>query len=334
MFRGILLSRVADTTKANVCDLEHGARREGEIDLDVSHSSLNFKDALAITGKGPIVSSWPMVPGIDCAGTVRESRHPDWRKGDAVVVTGWGLGEVSWGGLAEHCRIKSDWALRPPSGFDARDCMAIGTAGLTAALAVIALCDHRGLPNRARALVTGAVGGVGSIAAALLAKLGYEVTASTGRPDQRAYLESLGVTEILSREELDRPGRPLATGRWDGVVDTVGGYTLASACASTRWNGAVAACGLAGSADFPATVMPFILRGITLYGINSVFTENAKRERAWSLLVEHFDKQTLEALVYDISLDEAIAVAPSVLAGQVRGRTVVSMGAPGGRMRI
>lgn len=322
MFRGVLLTRVDGRTQAKVCDVNRGALVEGELDIAVSHSSLNYKDALAITGEGQVVRSWPMIPGIDCVGTVLESRHAKWTAGDPVLVTGWGLGETFWGGLAERCRIDGDWALRPPASYDARDCMVIGTAGFTAALSVIALQDHP-LPQGGGVLVTGATGGVGSIAVVLLAKLGYEVVASTGRMEQEDYLRALGAAEILDRKVLSTPGRPLDKERWHGVVDTVGGATLASACASTRWNGAVAACGLAGAAEFSSTVMPFILRGVTLYGINSVFTDNAKRARAWTLLAENVDKATLQAISRDIALDQVIAFAPSLLAGQVRGRTVV-----------
>ena len=322
MFKGILLTRVDGHTHAKICDMDRGALAQDEIDIAVSHSSLNYKDALAITGTGQVVRSWPMVPGIDCIGTVSDSRHAKWTAGDPVLVTGWGLGETSWGGLAERCRINGDWAMHPPASYAARDCMVIGTAGFTAALSVAALQDHP-LPKGGQVLVTGATGGVGSIAVLLLAKLGYEVVASTGRIEQEEYLRSLGAVEIVDRKVLSTPGRPLAKERWHGVVDTVGGATLASACAATRWNGAVAACGLAGAADFSSTVMPFILRGITLYGINSVFTDNAKRSRVWTLLAEHVDKATLQAISRDIALDEVIAFAPSLLAGQVRGRTVV-----------
>lgn len=322
MFEGILLTRVDGRTHAKICDVDRGALAQGELDIAVSHSSLNYKDALAITGKGQVVRSWPMVPGIDCAGTVSESKHQKWTAGDPVVVTGWGLGETTWGGLAENCRINGDWALRPPASYTARDCMIIGTAGFTAALSVIALQDHP-LPQRGQVLVTGATGGVGSIAVLLLARLGYEVVASTGRIEQEEYLRSLGAVEIVDRKVLSTPGRPLAKERWHGVVDTVGGTTLASACAAARWNGAVTACGLAGAADFSSTVMPFILRGVTLYGINSVFTDNAKRLRAWTLLSEHVGKATLRTISRDIALDQVIAFAPSLLAGQVRGRTVV-----------
>lgn len=322
-FKGILLSRNSYGFKANYQNLSFGPLAKDEVEFRVTHSTLNFKDALAITGAGPIVKTWPMVPGIDCVGFVEDSESLDWRKGDPVVVTGWGLGETSWGGLAQRCRIKADWALPPPKGFNGYDCMVIGTAGVTAAMSVIALQRHAYFPEQARVLVTGAAGGVGSIAVALLASLGHHVTACTGRTSERDYLERLGARDVIARDQLDRASRPLESEQWDGVVDTVGGRTLATACAATRWNGAVAACGLAGSADFPVTVMPFILRGVTLYGINSVYISNAQRERAWTLLVKGISRPLLSLISSQIPLGDVIAFAPNFLAGAVRGRTVV-----------
>lgn len=322
-FKALVLSQVAGATHAAEAVLSSQELTEGELELQVSHSTLNYKDALAITGQSSIVRSWPMVPGIDCAGVVRQSRHARWRAGDPVVVTGWGLGETRWGGLAQRCRIDGDWALPPPASFTAYDCMAAGTAGVTAALAAIALEDHAALRYRARVLVTGAAGGVGSIAVAVLAHLGYDVVASTGRLHEADYLKRLGARSVISREILHRESRPLEKEQWDAVVDTVGGATLATACAATRWNGAVAACGLAGGSSFPVTVMPFILRGVTLYGINSVFVDNKIRTRAWSLLETAIDRTLLRDVAAAIKLEDAIAFAPKILAGAVRGRTVV-----------
>lgn len=322
-FKGILLSQSQSGVSAELRELTHEPLADEDVDLRVTHSTLNFKDALAITGSGPIVKTWPMVPGIDCAGVVEESRHPVWQRGDRVVVTGWGLGESVWGGLAERCRIKGEWALAPPSCFDGHDCMVIGTAGVTAALCVMALLDHPDFPARAQVLVTGAAGGVGSIAVALLASLGHEVIASTGRAEERDYLERLGARHVIAREQLERSAKPLERESWHGVVDTVGGQTLATACATTRWNGAIAACGLAGSSSFPATVMPFILRNVTLYGINSVMVANARRQRAWELIANHLDKQAFPSFSSQIPLSAAISYAPAFMAGKVRGRTVV-----------
>lgn len=325
MFRGILLSQNNGTTRAELKSLAPLTLANGELEIDVAYSTLNYKDALAIGGKNQVVKSWPMVPGIDCVGTVRRSQDANWKSDDQVVVTGWGLGETTWGGLAERCRIKAEWALKPPKSFAPRTCMIIGTAGVTAALCTMALIDHGCVVPGSRILVTGAAGGVGSIAVALLAQLGCEVVAATGRVQEGPYLKSLGAAEIVDRRSLDRKSRPLETEQWHAVVDTVGGRILAHACASTRWNGAVAACGLASSSDFPTTVMPFILRGVTLYGINSVYVDNGKRARAWKLLADHLDEATLGSIAHDISLDDAIAYCPEVLDGRARGRTVVAV---------
>jgi acrylyl-CoA reductase (NADPH) len=266
-----------------------------------------------------------MVPGIDLAGEVTSSRDPEWKAGERVVVTGWGLGETSWGGLSECARLKAGWLLRPPAFFSLRQCMAVGTAGFTAALCALALEDHGLRPGSGEILVTGAAGGVGSFAVAILASMGFDVAASTGRPEEAAYLKSLGALHIVDRAELSSPGKPLQTERWAGVVDTVGSHTLANACASTKWYGAVAACGLAQGADFPSTVMPFILRAVTLYGINSVQVPNDERRQAWDLLAKHVDAAKLDRITGEIGLTETIAFAPRVLEGHVRGRTVVDV---------
>jgi acrylyl-CoA reductase (NADPH) len=272
-----------------------------------------------------VVRSWPLVPGIDLAGTVRSSRDPAWKHGDPVVVTGWGLGENHWGGLAQRQAVDAGWLLRIPAPFTPRTAMAVATAGFTAALCVQALQRHGLAPGDGEVLVTGAAGGVGSIAVALLGSLGYRVVASTGRPQESSYLTELGAARIVDRTELAAAGKPLQKETWAGVVDTVGSHTLANACAQTRFNGAVAACGLAQGGDFPTTVMPFILRGVTLYGINSVFVTNPLREAAWALMARHLDQAKLEAMITEIGLSEVIGYAPRLIEGQVRGRTVVDV---------
>ena len=324
MFKAIVLSRNADkTTHAELSTLDDSQLPEHAVTVAVSHSTLNFKDALAITGQGAVVRSWPLVPGIDLAGTVSASQSPDWQPGDQVVVTGWGMGENFWGGLTQRQRVDAGWLLKIPAPFTPRSAMAVGTAGFTAALCVSALQRHGLRAGDGEVLVTGAAGGVGSIAVSLLASLGYSVVAATGRPQEADYLHRLGAARIVARASLAAPGKPLQAETWAGVVDTVGSHTLANACAQTRFNGAVAACGLAQGGDFPATVMPFILRGVTLYGINSVFVANHLRQSAWALMAAHLDLAKLDAMSTEIGLSEVIAYAPRLLAGQVRGRTIV-----------
>jgi acrylyl-CoA reductase (NADPH) len=325
MFDAIVLTQQDKKTVATLSQLDESQLPAGDVLVRVAHSTLNYKDALAITGRGAIVRNWPMVPGIDLAGTVEQSSDPAWREGERVVVTGWGLGETHWGGLAQKARLKAGWLLPLPAGYSTRDAMVIGTAGFTAALCVRALQRHGVAPGSGEVLVTGAAGGVGSVAMALLAGLGYTVAASTGRPQEADYLRGLGATQIVDRGELAQPGKPLQSERWAGVVDTVGSHTLANACAQTRWNAAVAACGLAQGADFPATVLPFILRGVTLYGINSVFVDNTTRTEAWTLLAQQIPAAKLAAMAVEIGLSETIAYAPRVIEGQVRGRTVVDV---------
>lgn len=328
MFKAILLNQTTDKkTDAQLVDMDDAALPDvatHPVTVDVAYSTLNFKDALAITGKGAVVRNWPLVPGIDLAGTVAQSSHADWKPGDAVVVTGWGMGENFWGGLTQRQRVQAGWLLKIPAPFTPRSAMVIATAGFTAALCVMALRKHGLQPGDGEVLVTGAAGGVGSIAVALLARLGYTVVASTGRANEAAYLQALGAARIVDRKTLSEPGKPLQKETWAGVVDTVGSHTLANACAATRFNGAVAACGLAQGGDFPSTVMPFILRGVTLYGINSVFVPNAQRAEAWALMAAHLDAALLDSLATEIGLSEAIAYAPKFLAGEVRGRTVVN----------
>ncbi|MGY0195981.1 acrylyl-CoA reductase (NADPH) [Leptothrix sp. BB-4] len=327
MFRAILLQRAEDkSTLASLQTLDESQLPDRDVSIAVEWSTLNFKDGLALTGRGAVVRQWPLVPGIDLAGTVTASRSPQWQPGQRVVVTGWGLGESYWGGLSEQARVDAGWALALPDSMSTRDAMSLGTAGFTAALCVMALRDKHGLkPGDGEVLVTGSAGGVGSIAIALLGSLGYRVIASTGRPQERDYLVSLGAADILDRNTLSAAGKPLQTERWAGVVDTVGSHTLANACAQTRFHGAVAACGLAQGGDFPSTVMPFILRGVTLYGINSVLTPNDERARAWQLLADHVSRDQLARMTQEIALSEAIAFAPNVIDGKVRGRTVVDV---------
>ncbi len=326
MFKALLLTKTEDRrTAAELVDMNDERLPNLAVTVDVEYSTLNYKDALAITGRGIIVREWPMVPGIDLAGTVSASTSPDWKAGDKVVVTGWGMGEDNWGGLTQRQRVDPSWLLKIPSPFTTRTAMAIATAGLTAALCVRALQRHGLKPGDGEVLVTGAAGGVGSIAIALLAALGYAVAASTGRLAETDYLKSLGATRVIDRSKMSQPGKPLQRETWAGVVDTAGSHTLANACAATRFNGAVAACGLAQGGDFPATVMPFILRGVTLYGINSVYVSNEERALAWALLATELDARHLESMIVEIGLTEVIGFAPRFLEGQVRGRTVVDV---------
>ena len=301
----------------------------GDVTVRVDWSTINYKDGLAITGRSPVVRSFPMVPGIDFSGTVVHSSHPRWKTGDAVVLNGFGVGEGHWGGLAQMARVKGDWLVALPEGLSAREAMAIGTAGYTAMLCVMALERHWSesgvLPGTGEVLVTGAGGGVGSVAIALLAAAGHTVVASTGRPEEADYLKALGATAVIDRGTLSAPGKPLQKERWIGVVDAVGSHTLANACASTRYGGAVAACGLAQGMDLPASVAPFILRGVTLYGIDSVMAPLSRREAAWQLLAQRLDRGKLAAMTRSIGLSDALAAAEDILAGRVRGRLVVDV---------
>jgi len=326
MFKAILLTQTDDKkTRAELLELDEAKLPERDVTVAVEYSTLNYKDALAITGRGAVVRNWPLVPGIDLAGTVIDSRSPQWKAGDKVVVTGWGLGENHWGGLAQKARLDAGWLLKIPAPFNARSAMTIATAGFTAALCVMALQRHGLKPGDGEVLVTGAAGGVGSVAVALLGALGYTVVASTGRPQEADYLKTLGAARIVERGALTQPGKPLQKEVWAGVVDTVGSHTLANACAQTRFYGAVAACGLAQGGDFPTTVMPFILRGVTLYGINSVLMPNDERAKAWALMAQHLDARQLDAMTTEIALSDTIAYAPRLIEGQVRGRTVVNV---------
>lgn len=325
MFNAIVIDKDDSQQHVAVKSLEQDALPEGDVLVRVDYSTINYKDALAITGASPVVRSFPMVPGIDLAGVVEQSGHSRWQPGDKVVLNGWGVGETHWGGLAQYARLKGDWLVALPENFDSRQAMIIGTAGYTASLCVDALVDHGIKPEAGEILVTGASGGVGSIAIALLAKAGYTVAASTGKVAEADYLKVLGASEIIDRAELSEAGKPLQKERWAGVVDAVGGNTLANACAQIRYRGAVAACGLAESPKFPTTVMPFILRGVTLYGIDSVMAPVDPRERAWSRLARDLGAEKLEAVANDISLADAVNVAGDVLAGKVKGRLVVDV---------
>ena len=300
---------------------------EGDVTVQVDYSTLNYKDGLAITGKSPVVRKFPLTPGIDLSGTVTESQHPLFKVGDKVVLNGWGVGESHSGGLAQKARLKGDWLVKLPVAFTPRQAMAIGTAGYTAMLCVMALQKHGVTPDKGDILVTGAGGGVGSVAIALLAKLGYRVVASTGRLQEADYLRQLGAADVMDRAELSAPGKPLAKERWAGVVDTVGSHTLANACASTKYGGVVTACGLAQGMDFPSSVAPFILRGVTLAGIDSVMAPRAVREAAWARLAQDLDTAQLERMTREVGLAEAIGLGAEILAGQVRGRVVVNVNA-------
>lgn len=325
MFRALMLTQVDRRTHAELVELDESQLPPGDVTVRVEYSSLNFKDALAVTGRGAVVKTWPLVPGIDLAGVVERSSDPAWQPGDRVVVNGWGLGETEWGGLAQKARLSPQCLLRLPAAFTTREAMAIATAGYTAALCVIALQRHGLEPGTDEVLVTGAAGGVGSVAVALLAGLGFRVVASTGRPAEAEYLRFLGAAAILDRSELSSPGKPLQSERWAGVVDTVGSHTLVNACAQTQWHGAVTACGLAQGSDLPGTVMPFILRGVTLYGINCMRVDEATRRLAWELLAQHVRSDQLAQMTQEIGLSEVIAYSPGLLDGKVRGRTVVDV---------
>jgi acrylyl-CoA reductase (NADPH) len=308
-----------------LADVPEAMMGEGDVTVEISHSTLNYKDALAITGRSPVVRKFPMIPGIDLAGTVSRSGHPAWQPGDAVLANGWGLGETHPGGLAERARLPGDWLLRIPAPLDPRLAMAFGTAGYTAALCVLALERHGVAPADGEVLVTGAGGGVGSVAIALLKHRGFTVVASTGRTAEAPYLKALGAAEVVDRAELSGPVKALARERWAGVVDAVGGVTLANACAGTKYRGAVTACGLAGGMDFPATVAPFILRGVTLYGIDSARAPRPLREQAWARLAADVPPGALPAMTREIGLAEAIGAASELLDGRVRGRLVVDV---------
>lgn len=325
MFKAILIEKHDNRQQATLKDINESTLPEGDVTLRVDCSTLNYKDALAITGKGPVVRQFPMVPGIDLAGTVEHTTSDAFAPGDAVLLNGWGVGEGHWGGLAEKARLDSRWLIPLPTAFTSRQAMAIGTAGYTAMLSVMALEKQGITPEKGEILVTGANGGVGSYAIALLARLGYQVVASTGRPDEAKYLQGLGAAEVIDRTTLSTAGRPLGKERWAGAIDAVGSHTLANVLASTRYGGSVAACGLAQGMDLPASVAPFILRGVTLVGIDSVMRPREDRLEAWQRLGELLAPEQLDAITRSIKLDETIEASHDLLAGRIRGRVVVTM---------
>ncbi|MCI2282572.1 oxidoreductase [Colwellia sp. MSW7] len=325
MFQGILIEKDDQGYRSTVTNINESILPEGDVTVNVSHSTLNYKDALAITGKGPVVRSFPMIPGIDLVGTVEHSDCDKFKVGDSVLLNGFGVGETHCGGLAQKARLKSEWLIPLPKAFSPRQAMAIGTACYTAMLCVIALEKNGITPDKGDILVTGANGGVGSFSIAILAKLGYKVVASTGRLDEADYLKKLGATEVIDRNTLSEPGRPLGKERWAGAIDSVGSHTLANVCASTQYGGVVAACGLAQGMDFPATVAPFILRGVTLAGIDSVMRPLADRIEAWKRLALILDPSVLEDISSDIKLSEVVNVADDLISGKVRGRVVVEI---------
>lgn len=325
--RAILIDKDEAGYRAALREVDAALLPAGDVLVRVECSTLNYKDCLAITGKGPVVRKFPMVPGIDLAGTVVESAHPAFKAGDRVLLNGFGVGETHWGGHAELARLDGDWLLPLPEAFSAHEAMAIGTAGYTAMLCVLALEDGGVAPGSGEILVTGAAGGVGSVAVALLSGLGYQVIASSGRlADEGGYLQELGAAGVIARDELSAPGKPLQKERWAGVIDVAGSHTLANACAQTNYGGTVAACGLAQGMDFPATVAPFILRGVSLRGIDSVYCPLARRRTAWARLARDLDKAKLAVMTREINLDEVISAAHEQLAGHVRGRLVVRVG--------
>lgn len=325
MFKGILIDKDEQGYQARLTSIDEASLPAGDVTVRVSHSTLNYKDALALTGQSPIVRTFPMVPGIDLAGIVESSESPRFKAGEAVLLNGWGVGESHWGGLAEKARLKSDWLIPLPDAFSAAQAMAIGTAGYTAMLSVLALERHGVKPEDGEILVTGANGGVGSFAIALLARLGYHVIASTGRPQESDYLRQLGATGIIDRASLSAPGRPLAREQWTAAIDSVGSHTLANVCAGIRYRGIVAACGLAQGMELPGSVAPFILRGVTLAGIDSVTRPTADRLEAWSRLARDLDPGLLALISREVALSEVIDLAPQLIAGQVRGRLVVDI---------
>jgi acrylyl-CoA reductase (NADPH) len=324
-FKAIRIDKTSEGSQAAYVDFDEADLMDGDVTVLVTHSTINYKDGLAVTGKSPVVRRFPMIPGIDFAGIVEASSHPDFKPGDEVILDGWGVGETHLGGLAEKARVKGDWLVPLPNGLSRAQAMSIGTAGFTAMLAVLALESHGLTPAAGPALVTGAAGGVGSFAVTLLNHAGWQVIASTGRPEEEAYLKGLGATQIIDRSELSSPGRPLGKERWAAAVDSVGSHTLANVLAQTRYHGAVAACGLAQGMDLPATVAPFILRGVSLLGIDSVMCPKPRRLSAWARLSVDLDPAHLAAITTTVPFDQALDAARSILDGRIRGRVVVEI---------
>ncbi|QOZ11363.1 MDR family oxidoreductase [Bradyrhizobium sp. CCBAU 51765] len=325
-FKAIRIDKADKGTTAQLTQFDEAELMDGDVTVRVEWSTLNYKDGLALTGKAPVVRRFPMIAGIDFAGTVEASSHPQWKAGDKVVCTGWGMGETHLGAYAEKARVKGDWLVALPQGLSARDAMAIGTAGFTAMLAVLALEKHGLSPKSGPVVVTGAAGGVGSVAIAVLSKLGYHVIASTGRASEADYLKHLGAAEVIDRNELSAPAKPLAKERWAGGVDSVGSTTLANLLSMTKYGGAIAACGLAAGMDLPSSVAPFILRGVCLLGIDSVMCPIEPRKVAWQRLASDLDRTKLSEITKEISLTEVSEWGAKILAGQVRGRIVVKIG--------
>ncbi|AVT78681.1 acryloyl-CoA reductase AcuI/YhdH [Rhodopseudomonas palustris] len=325
-FKAVRIDKADKGTSAALTQFDEADLMDGDVTVRVEWSTLNYKDGLALTGKSPVVRRFPMIAGIDFAGTVESSSNPNWKPGDKVIANGWGMGETHLGAYAEKARVKGDWLVRLPDGMTARQAMAIGTAGYTAMLSVLALENHGLKPADGPMIVTGAAGGVGSVAIALLSKLGYHVIASTGRMSEEGYLKGLGAAEIIDRNELSAPAKPLAKERWVGGVDSVGSTTLANLLAMTKYRGAIAACGLAGGMDLPSSVAPFILRGVSLLGIDSVMCPIELRKQAWTRLATDLDAGKLSEMTQEVSLDQVIDAGTKLLAGQVRGRTVVKIG--------
>jgi acrylyl-CoA reductase (NADPH) len=325
MFSAILISKAETGQTATLTQVDEPQLPDGDVSIDVEYSTLNFKDGLAITGRSPVVRKFPMVPGIDLAGVVTQSTHAEWKTGDRVVLNGWGVGETHWGGLARKARLKGDWLVPLPAAFDSRQAMTIGTAGYTASLCVEALVSQGVKPDHGEVLVTGATGGVGSIAVALLAKAGFKPVAATGKAAEADYLKKLGASGVIDRAELSSPGKPMQKERWGAVIDSVGSHTLANACAQTRYGGFVAACGLAQGLDFPASVAPFILRGVSLLGIDSVMAPKPRRLTAWNRLARDLDASALDLIATEIPLSAAIEKARELMEGKVRGRYVVNV---------
>lgn len=324
-FKAVLIEKTDSGQKVGLVDFDESDLMNGDVTIATQWSTLNYKDGLALTGKAPVVRRWPMIPGVDLAGTVETSTHPDWQAGDEVVLNGWGLGETHLGAYAAKARVSGDWLVRLPAGMTARAAMAIGTAGYTAMLAVMALERHGLTPDQGPLVVTGAAGGVGSVAVALLSKLGFQVTAVTGRPQEADYLKRLGAAEVIERKELTGPVKPLAKERWAGGIDAVGSTTLANVLSMIRYRGAVAATGLAGGMDLPTTVAPFILRGVSLLGIDSVYRPIADRRTAWARLAADLDPAKLHEITSEIGLAEVSEAGRRIVDGQVRGRIVVKV---------
>jgi acrylyl-CoA reductase (NADPH) len=325
-FKAIVIEKTDSGQKAGLTDFDEKNLMDGDVTVRVEWSTLNYKDGLAITGKAPVVRRFPMIPGIDFVGTVESSSHPAWRAGDKVILNGWGCGETHLGAYAQKARVKGDWLVRLPAGMSAHEAMAIGTAGYTAMLAVLALEREGVTPQRGPVVVTGAAGGVGSVAIAILSKCGFQVTASTGRREEAGYLQKLGASEIIDRAELAQPAKPLAKERWAAGIDAVGSTTLANVLSMIRYGGAVAACGLAGGMDLPTSVAPFILRSVSLIGIDSVMRPKQDRERAWERLAKDLDRGKLADMTKEIGLGDVTDAAREIIAGRVRGRIVVKIG--------